>query len=217
MCLWVSYLLLALHMRAAPLDNPQLALYGLDIPPTARGFFFTGDGIVVASGLVMLFQMHYSGASESMRLRWSSLYLGFIFSIHLPVIIRSLVFQSGDFYKTGETQESNKLMFAILATAFATAVCLVVTTTAAIAVDLTPKLRYNDRMKALSKWTIVVGIVCGETFFIAGIVEYQYMRTVHSSIALLVLSLLLTTAGYVPARFFSECQHYFEEDVPLMR
>jgi len=61
---------------------------------------------------------------------------------------------------------------------------------------------------------IVLGIACGELFFIAGIMLYEKNSIIYSSI----LRLFLSIVGYVPGRIITVyIDRFDEEEVPLLR
>ena len=215
--LWISYMIQTVNVLHQASSDKEQTVHGLEIPIYSRIFFFIGDLMYASGGTLLLFRFK-EGMNESVKLTWSMLFIGFTISAHIPIVIRAWIFRSMEF-KNSDESDATRLAWPALSTAIATAIAIVLTITAAMSVDWFSGIgSENAVIKNTGKWLIVLGIACGELFFIAGIIEYEQNSTIYSSIVLLVLSLFFSIVGYVPGRIMTVFKDRFDdEEVPLMR
>ena len=225
--LWISFLILNIQIQQLAPKHPTDPRRVMAISTLQQTIFLTGDVCFVFTGIAMLIRLDGTTVSESMKLRWTCLFSGLVASIHLPIFIRSWIFRTSDAVTSvlesddqgsimlDSALESTQLMGAGVATAFCTAVCVVLTVTSLWGVDFFSSLRYSESLRRNSKLALIGALVAFESFFIVSLVEFQYHKSVISGIVLLCLCFILGVAGYLPARYYMIFQDELEEYIPF--
>jgi hypothetical protein len=222
---WLAYLLMNIQIQQLASIHPTEPRVVMKISSHVQAIFITGDIFFLLSGLGMLYRVKAS-VSESMKLRWTALFGGLLASFHLPIFIRAWIFRASDTSMQGlgdtkvamqieQLKPRTELLGSGIATAASTAFCVTVTLMGLWSVEFFPSLRYSETLQRTSKYLLIAAVACGEFFFIGSLVEFQYHMTVITGIVLLVLSLLLGIAGYVPARYYTLFQDELEEEIPF--
>jgi uncharacterized membrane protein len=217
LCVWLSYFVQNIYLIKHVSPDEEETIHGLEIPMPSRILFLIGDVLYTVSGTFLLFRLK-AGTDESVKLTWTMLFIGVTLSIHVPIVIRAWIFRSIDYKNTGE-EDPSKLAWPVLSTAIVSAFAICLSLIAAISIELFQDIGSSHRIiKKYAKWMCVVGIACGEFFFISGIIEYELVRTLNSSLILLIFSLLLTAVGYLPGRILIVFRDQFDDDeLPLLR
>jgi hypothetical protein len=194
--IWISMLILVLVLGSYPEILRQAAANKQGLEQTTGGeiMFLVGDGMFMLCSMFALYR--YRGED---KMSWTMLFLGLLFSIHLPLIVRSWIYRMFDFY-SGQERDNNALIQPVLATAVATALGMALSLTSILSVNAFNHPRISQKYRIIFKTLIGLGLLFGQLFVPIGIVQYRSVRETSASTVFLFMSPVLVAAGYIPGR-----------------
>ncbi len=193
--IWTSMLILVLALGSySEILRLSAAEHSLEQSTGGEIVFLVGDSVFILCSMLALYR--YKGEH---KMSWTMLFLGLLFSIHLPIIVRSWIYRMFDFYH-GQERENKALIQPVLATAVVTAIGMGLSLTAILSVNAFEHPRISQKYRIVFKTLIGLGLFFGQLFVPIGIVQYRSVRETSASTVFLILAPILVAAGYVPGR-----------------
>jgi len=194
--IWTSMLILLLALGSYPeIIRQAAAEHSLEQSTGGEIIFLVGDSLFMVCSMFALYR--YRGDH---KMSWTMLFLGLMFSIHLPIIVRSWIYRMFDFY-SGQERDNKALIQPVLATAVATALGMGLCLTGILSVNAFEHPRISQKYRIVFKTLIGLGLFFGQLFVPIGIVQYRSVRETSASTVFLFMSPILVAAGYIPGRF----------------